>query len=92
MADAAGKMCAHCGVQAKYRCAKCKSSWYCSDTCQKQAWPSHKATCVSAPVVPIAYAVPPAEERCKGCGGWGLGVVQEDGHCAHCSRTKAETA
>lgn len=26
-------------------------------------------------------------ERCLGCGGWGLGLVQAWGYCSHCTRT-----
>lgn len=28
----------------------------------------------------------PSPERCLGCGGWGLGLVQAWGHCKHCTR------
>ncbi|KAF1966542.1 hypothetical protein BU23DRAFT_560119 [Bimuria novae-zelandiae CBS 107.79] len=33
------------------RCSRCKRAYYCSRTCQKQAWKGHKADCdpVSAP-------------------------------------------
>jgi len=27
------------------RCSKCKAVWYCSQECQKLAWPQHKTTC-----------------------------------------------
>lgn len=25
--------------------------------------------------------------RCKSCGGWGVGLVKENGHCNHCTVT-----
>ncbi|KAG1727508.1 hypothetical protein EDB19DRAFT_2042822 [Suillus lakei] len=27
------------------KCSKCKSSWYCSEECQKKNWPIHKLVC-----------------------------------------------
>ncbi|KAG1720117.1 uncharacterized protein EDB91DRAFT_1257171 [Suillus paluster] len=27
------------------KCSKCKSGWYCSEECQKKAWPTHKLSC-----------------------------------------------
>jgi peptidyl-prolyl isomerase E (cyclophilin E) len=30
--------------------------------------------------------IPPGFVRCKGCGGWGTGLVKDSGYCAHCSR------
>ncbi|KAI0665620.1 hypothetical protein C8Q78DRAFT_995462 [Trametes maxima] len=30
------------------RCAKCRTSFYCSKECQRSAWPKHKAFCVDA--------------------------------------------
>lgn len=39
--------CKHLEGQMK-RCTRCKSVWYCSQTCQKQDWPSHKGSCKPA--------------------------------------------
>jgi hypothetical protein len=25
-------------------------------------------------------------KRCLGCGGWGVGLVQDSGYCNHCTR------
>lgn len=30
------------------RCGRCKAVWYCSQSCQKQAWPEHKKACDSS--------------------------------------------
>lgn len=38
--------CLFCGNKyAKKRCSKCKSVWFCNETCQKQAWSVHKKHC-----------------------------------------------
>lgn len=35
---------------ARFRCAGCKCTYYCSAKCQKEAWPEHKADCKAAAV------------------------------------------
>lgn len=52
--DAAAKVvsCALCGqTQAKKRCARCNTA-YCSATCQRDAWKTHKKACGDAPDMP----------------------------------------
>ena len=34
-----------CTTEGTLRCASCKSVYYCSKTCQKQAWTDHKMQC-----------------------------------------------
>ena len=35
-----------CGATAPLRrCARCGGAWYCSRTCQREAWPGHRDTC-----------------------------------------------
>jgi hypothetical protein len=31
-----------CDKNAKFRCSKCKTIWFCDDMCQKAAWKIHK--------------------------------------------------
>ncbi|KAJ3682136.1 hypothetical protein LUZ60_014709 [Juncus effusus] len=43
----------------------------------------------SSPVgttAPVLYNLPSQKERCLGCGGWGVGLVQSWGYCNHCTR------
>ncbi|KAJ3695697.1 hypothetical protein LUZ60_001074 [Juncus effusus] len=43
----------------------------------------------SSPVgttAPVLYNLPSQMERCLGCGGWGVGLVQSWGYCNHCTR------
>ncbi|KAL7544316.1 hypothetical protein ACHAWF_007700 [Thalassiosira exigua] len=57
--------CASCGASAPtkekdpngdqpplLRCARCKSTYYCSSTCQRRDWPQHKASCRPPPPPP----------------------------------------
>ena len=46
--------------------------------CQKAGWKSHKGVCGMVP--PKVYDV-----KCSGCGGYGEGLVGENGKCAHCT-------
>lgn len=40
------RMCANCGVTGKCRvCSRCREA-FCSEACQRAAWPSHKLVCV----------------------------------------------
>lgn len=42
--------CGGCGeAGAKLRCTRCKAAFYCSQACQKRAWPTHKQRCVAQP-------------------------------------------
>jgi len=36
-------------------CSKCGQKWYCSRTCQKDGWSSHKAQCVSSDLPPYIF-------------------------------------
>ena len=39
--------CSVCHSPALYRCSSCKTAIYCSETCQKSHWKSHKPVCKS---------------------------------------------
>jgi len=82
-------LCGHCGIAAKLVCTRCRGVHYCSATCQKEAWPAHKAKCVAAPVK-RSYEVPPDDKRCPDCKGWGLDLLHEEfeGRCEHCWSAK----
>eukprot|EP01105_Mastigella_eilhardi_P019181 TRINITY_DN449_c0_g3_i1.p1 TRINITY_DN449_c0_g3~~TRINITY_DN449_c0_g3_i1.p1 ORF type:complete len:259 (-),score=88.03 TRINITY_DN449_c0_g3_i1:55-831(-) len=41
--------CASCGGKGLLACSRCKSAFYCSQSCQRAAWPQHKPVC-KAPV------------------------------------------
>ncbi|PON28887.1 hypothetical protein TGAM01_v201995 [Trichoderma gamsii] len=43
----ASSWCFVCDNQGARRCAKCKSARYCSTSCQKEDWPTHKIVCTS---------------------------------------------
>lgn len=44
--------CDVCGAgNCKRRCGRCRGAYYCSEECQRSAWPSHRASC-AAPEVP----------------------------------------
>jgi hypothetical protein len=79
------KKCAQCGIDAPLRCARCGNSFYCSATCQKQHWTSHKPSCVAKPT----YTAPSDSERCLKCKGWGKDLLGEDQMCAHCRGSSA---
>lgn len=40
-------LCYVCSNQGAQRCGKCKSARYCSASCQKEDWPTHKLVCAS---------------------------------------------
>ncbi|MDR3670163.1 MAG: zinc finger MYND domain-containing protein [Holophaga sp.] len=44
--------CVICAKETQARCGRCKQSHYCSPACQKQDWPSHKATCSAVASAP----------------------------------------
>ena len=46
-----------CGARLK-ACGRCKTSRYCSTTCQTVDWPSHKTTCNLNSAVDQVYAAP----------------------------------
>lgn len=43
----ASSLCFVCDKQGSQRCAKCKGARYCSTSCQKEDWPTHKLVCTS---------------------------------------------
>lgn len=53
--------CANCGVQAYYRCSRCKKHRYCSKTCQLALWTHHKTECV------LQLTPTPSETECPIC-------------------------
>lgn len=38
-------VCMNCDEKAKTKCSKCHMTFYCSQNCQKEDWPSHKILC-----------------------------------------------
>ena len=43
---ASSNACTSCGTSgATCRCSRCRSAWFCSTTCQRTAWPTHKKDC-----------------------------------------------
>ena len=47
--------CRHCGADASHRCSRCKTAYFCNDTCIAAAWPKHRMNCK-------AYV-----QRCSAC-------------------------
>ena len=46
-------MCDECGNVGKIKtCGGCRCAVYCSETCQKKAWPNHKAKCAEIATFP----------------------------------------
>lgn len=37
--------CSVCGKTDAKLCSRCKKSYFCSQECQKRAWPQHKKAC-----------------------------------------------
>jgi transcription elongation factor Elf1 len=37
--------CGFCGSEAKVKCSRCKSTFYCDRNCQKRDWKIHKIAC-----------------------------------------------
>ena len=38
--------CDVCGAgNCKWRCGRCREAYYCSEECQRSAWPAHKEAC-----------------------------------------------
>ena len=46
------EQCIVCGKQTTFCCSKCRRIFYCSQTCQRVDWRSHKITCTDAKVTP----------------------------------------
>jgi hypothetical protein len=59
-----------------------KKTYYCNADCQKADWKAHKGGCHEPLAPPKVYEV-----KCAGCGGYGEGLVGDNGKCAHCTRT-----
>ena len=55
--------CLNCDLSpAKLRCSKCRCAFFCSQTCQKVAWPNHKVECgLAAAAAAAAAAVEPSD-------------------------------
>ena len=45
--------CDQCEEKATKRCGRCQRVAYCSSTCQRKAWKTHRQTCVSSKFVPM---------------------------------------
>ena len=60
--------------------ARSKKTYYCNADCQKNDWKAHKGGCHEPLAPPKVYDV-----KCAGCGGYGEGLVGDNGKCAHCT-------
>ena len=50
--------CDVCGAgNCKRRCGRCREAYYCSEECQRSAWPAHKEACAA----PAANRVTPTK-------------------------------
>jgi hypothetical protein len=49
--------CGWCQQMARdaQKCSRCKSAWYCNETCQFKAWKQHKKHCHAAPDKPDRF-------------------------------------
>lgn len=45
-AKAAGPVCGVCGGKGSKTCSRCLKAYYCSESCQKEDWKTHKQGCV----------------------------------------------
>ena len=53
-----GRTCDVCGAgNCKRRCGRCREAYYCSEECQRSAWPAHKEACAA----PAANRVTPTK-------------------------------
>lgn len=43
-------LCPVCAQRALLKCSRCKTAWFCSETCAKKAWPEHKKVCKAVDV------------------------------------------
>jgi|GEM_PF-1969182 len=48
-ADSKKPMCHTCRKMAAFHCSRCKTVYYCSESCQKLDWKQHKVECLSIP-------------------------------------------
>jgi hypothetical protein len=73
--------CAGCGAEnARRRCSRCLTVFFCNTSCQRSNWPSHRATCAAAasllvatvpqravaPLLPLPHAAGPSKPRNNG--------------------------
>ena len=56
------KSCTECNRQAKSLCSRCGVARFCSQECQRKAWPGHRRTCAAAAAVLAAPPVAPEIE------------------------------
>jgi tetratricopeptide (TPR) repeat protein len=50
--------CGACGAPCSVFCSACNNAAYCNATCQRAAWPAHKAACKAAAVEKRAVVLP----------------------------------
>lgn len=56
------RMCTQCKGAAQLLCSRCGVARFCSDACQRKAWPEHRSRCKEAAAVLAAPPLPPEME------------------------------
>ncbi len=53
------EQCIVCGAPTTFCCSRCRRVFYCSQSCQRLDWRSHKLTCLEATATPPPVSIPP---------------------------------
>ena len=67
------RVCSHCFKVGKKNkelnaCSGCRMAQYCSEECQKAAWPQHKKTCKRTPKDACYVCLKGDSKKCAKCG------------------------
>jgi len=74
-----------CREAARFACSRCRAASYCAESCQRAAWPAHKALCA-----PIAAAAPDAHAfACACCPAPPSGSLQRAAAAGDAGRVRA---